>query len=146
MEAKEFRIGNFMLDEDNELCQICSLISEKHSEYEGYGNISGEEGDYKIEYPEKDGIWLTKVLNPIPLTEQWLLKLGFTKISEGNFSIGNSIITKIMWEDDEPEWKFKRILSSDIYYYKRSMLPIDNIHQLQNLYFALTGEELKIKQ
>lgn len=68
-------------------------------------------------------------IEPIPLTEEWLVKLGFEKI---------------LWDD----FTFFRNKGLDIeihnggFYANRK---IENVHTLQNLYFALTGEELTIK-
>lgn len=58
--------------------------------------------------------------NAIPLTEEWLLKFGVESIYD--FKIYN---------DD-----------GDVFYYA---VGCEYVHQLQNLYFALTGEELEIK-
>ena len=69
---------------------------------------------------------------PIPLTEEWLLKLGFEFSHHGEISNDNFIIEKY----------------HDGYHYTGGEgvafgTPIVYVHQLQNLYFALTGEELK---
>jgi hypothetical protein len=72
-------------------------------------------------------------LNPIPLTEEWLLKFGFVEIDTF---------------DDHCYYLQKCDLGLD-----RSFQPygigfiteLKHVHQLQNLYFALTGEELKIE-
>jgi hypothetical protein len=77
---------------------------------------------------------------PIPLTEQWLKDFGFEKRMEndGNlpcFKKGKYTIA--MWIGKK--WQFW-INTVDIY---RSP---QHVHQLQNLYFALTGEELKLNQ
>ena len=67
---------------------------------------------------------------PIPLTEEWFDKLKV------------------------PQW-FRAVIggcdNSESYYINISFLPlgyldIKYVHQLQNLYFALTGEELAIKK
>ena len=71
--------------------------------------------------------------DPIPLTEEWLTKFGFELI-EGNFHLYangfsldiNGSITKF-WVNE-------------------TIVDIKYVHQLQNLFFALTGEELKIKK
>ena len=70
-------------------------------------------------------------LKPIPLTEEWLVKFGF----DDDFHIG----------------KFWVTIDDNGYYYTNHKLN-DNgftevlfVHSLQNLYFALTGEELTIK-
>ncbi len=67
-------------------------------------------------------------LTPIPLTEDILLKCGFEKALNG------------WWDKDE-------IFSYRDGYFgfgTNRHTKIDYLHQLQNLYFALTGEELKI--
>ena len=70
---------------------------------------------------------------PIPLTEEWLLKFGFeTK------GINRPKWTK--WKVDLIEDE-KGIFSFDE---SRIYIDIEFVHQLQNLYFALTGEELEL--
>lgn len=86
-----------------------------------------------------------KVLLPIPLTEEWLVKLGFEKSGY------------------VPVWMSKRLINNEIdridilinekkqMYFVPSVLvkwsvELKYVHQLQNLYFALTGEELTIKE
>jgi hypothetical protein len=89
---------------------------------------------------------------PIPLDEQWLLKAGFTHTkyiycdeNELNGGIGYSDEETIIRKGDR--FFFIRDESADpydgstIYRY----IEIKHVHQLQNLYFALTGEELTIK-
>lgn len=71
---------------------------------------------------------------PIPLTEEWLLKFGFEKIGG--------------WDDyegyikDEVEIALNEKYPFENYLQKE----LKHVHQLQNLYFALTGKELTIKQ
>lgn len=66
---------------------------------------------------------------PIPITEEWLLKFGFGKLC-------NRIIGKFQF--------------NIIYNYccevqiGTQTIKIEFVHTLQNLYFALTGEELTI--
>lgn len=76
-------------------------------------------------------------LEPIELTEEWLLQFGFKKNSEYIVGAG------ICWYFKHPYYKYK--LSES---FRLMLLGIDlkHVHQLQNLYFALTGEELKIKE
>ena len=68
--------------------------------------------------------------DPIPLTEEWLIKFGFIKVWNNyrlkplGYLIDNRLIT----------------VGSN---YLRH---IKYVHQLQNLYFALTGEELQLKE
>jgi hypothetical protein len=67
-------------------------------------------------------------IKPIILTEEWLLKLGFDiNIPYGWFYRGFKLNKNFSYE-----------LIGDA-------IKIKYVHQLQNLYFALTGEELTIK-
>jgi len=73
----------------------------------------------------------SSLFQPIPLTEQWLVKLGFVK-------------------DIYDDWVCKGVFGPFIngkfdLDRKGRTTPIKSVHQLQNLYFALTGEELEIK-
>jgi hypothetical protein len=125
MKAQELRIGNYhlyhivdKLDERGEYDEICKIDADDFGILENF------------DCPE---------YKPIPLTEEWLLKFGFEKMSSnyergwlllwGNLKTGT-----IDFVINEPH-------SS-----KRHITALKYVHQLQNLYFALTGEELKIKQ
>lgn len=67
---------------------------------------------------------------PIPLTEEWLVKFGF-EYSDLN---GDSGLWKI------PPFQIYGKCNQFIYDYR---LDVNYVHQLQNLYFALTYEELQ---
>jgi hypothetical protein len=78
-------------------------------------------------------------IEPIPLTKEWLLKLGFKKM-----------------EWNRPTSYYLDFGFCDIFYNYEGIVEmhvadveiylhhIKHVHQLQNLYFALTGEELAI--
>lgn len=85
----------------------------------------------------------TSYIQPIPLTEEWLLKFGFSIINESSAgkkygyvvnSIFSSDLIIICWKTTKEIGKFFR-----------SNLEIKYVHQLQNLYFALMGEELTLQ-
>jgi hypothetical protein len=70
----------------------------------------------------------------IPLTEEWLLKFGFR--------LDNIHYTK----DDVDLLMSTQMFSNELigfFYSPNDRLEIKHVHQLQNLYFALTGEELQ---
>lgn len=71
----------------------------------------------------------------ISLTKDWLLNLGFTEHTYGGFLISG----KMFVDFNERTLEFE---------YRNTYHPIiiSHVHQLQNLYFCLTGEELTIKQ
>ncbi len=74
---------------------------------------------------------IIKEIKPIPLTEEWLLKFGF----EENTSSWTN------WE--KPNYSKEVRLRKAFDYLTFNSKRIDYVHQLQNLYFALTGEELQ---
>ena len=73
---------------------------------------------------------------PIPITEEWLLKFGF-------FKYNNAYVLE---KTNENIMNFKFSIWSD-FTYNSSEFPVElkYAHQLQNLYFALTGTHLKLK-
>ena len=80
---------------------------------------------------------------PIPINEKELIKLGFKK--NDNKYVDNYIIKAGDWthsvgyDDEDMEWiYYNDYLDSPNY----RITYIKYIHELQNLYFALTGEEL----
>ena len=74
-----------------------------------------------------------KDIVPIPLTEKWLLKLGF-------FKYNNTFILK---EPSSNCTIFQFSIWENMTYNTGELQPkIDYVHQLQNLYFALCSEEL----
>ena len=87
-------------------------------------------------------------LNPIPLTEDWLLKFGFEKeIDEFDiFSIHNSQYSIQHYKNGKCIFVYSPINELNPEDEENVIfLQIKHVHQLQNLYFALTGEELTIK-
>ena len=81
-----------------------------------------------------------KNIKPIPLTEEWLFKFGFQidELERDEYYI---------YEADHLVCLYKGINGG----YQRTIndyddgIELNNVHQLQNLCFALTGEELKQK-
>ena len=71
---------------------------------------------------------------PIPLTEEWLIKMGF---KYDNISYINKDFYNIVKTRRGFDFGFE---------YQDYNTPIDYVHQLQNLYHSLTGSELTIKE
>lgn len=75
---------------------------------------------------------ILSMFQPIPLTEEWLVKLGFDGYSKYILG-GGRIRIKFVRNGTRTQTSFKNVaIPRQIKY----------VHQLQNLYFALTGEEL----
>jgi hypothetical protein len=134
MKASELRIGNWVHNSINSTDFQIDFFAGR----EWCTNVcefDSEEFDSKI-----------KDLQPIPLTEEWLLKLGFKQCGYEMLSWKHETLLPsfnldgINWADfDEPHYQFLNYKVAD------EILRIDYVHQLQNLYFALIGEELTLK-
>lgn len=141
---KELRIGNYIympfIDENLKVSGI-ALGSNGMTFIQS--TISGSHNFYEL--PEK--------YNPIELTEEWLFKLGFEK---SRIYLGSYIKTPLgckrgygfRFHTQYPFSKDKFHLFTECSYLEHQ-IHVSNgmkyVHQLQNLYFALTGEELKLK-
>ena len=120
MKLNELRIGNWYLSTKFQVPVMCEV----GDFYEIYRRADGSS-----EYTVND------IFQPLPLTEEWLLKFGLTKFdSQGGYckvtDDYNFVVFTILGGYD-----------NDVCLYT-----IEYVHQLQNLYFALTGEELTTKQ
>lgn len=74
------------------------------------------------------------LLSPIPLTEEWLVRFGFEKRKFSYlYGYGN-----FLYDYRLKLWTWYGIQLHDYL--------ITYVHQLQNLYFALTGQELEISE
>ncbi len=121
MNANELRIGNLLRDKVSKTELEVIELSEN--------NIITKVID-RSKFPLKDG-W---GIEYIPLTEEWLLKFGFDK--KGNKGKLNVILSgNFGYKNGKTYFNSWVILESQPKY----------VNQLQNLYFALTGEELTFK-
>ena len=150
MKASELRIGNYVYAGRRELILVESIIHTginlKCILDSDYGtNINEDEHN-----AEMIQSYLNFELTPIPLTEEWLLRFGFHKV-EKNFKYKNIIIkfkdqTKhnskyvVLWIYQEINGYFRKGN------YIRFWYGPQHVHQLQNLFFALTGKELEVKE
>ena len=139
MEANELRIGNYFR----------------------YGDCFVHPFKGKIDVISYRDFEESEDLNPIPLTEEWLLKFGFE-----NWGLGTqwnnryeSYVRYVRHNDLGGTSNFEIHYIKSTYgnteYYQYIIScdeddrlnwgeEIINVHQLQNLYFALTNKELKI--
>tara|TARA_R110000803_G_scaffold69058_3_gene131241 strand:+ start:3349 stop:3720 length:372 start_codon:yes stop_codon:yes gene_type:complete len=80
------------------------------------------------------------LFNPIPLTEEWLLKFGFEYLADAQYwkTFKN---LNFNWDKECGLYVFLETQEDNI-----QTEHIKHVHQLQNLYHALTGEKLKIKE
>jgi len=130
MKASELRIGNLCQDKMSGAQLKVTGLKEN--------DISFYVIDRDL-FPLQPG-WQAE---PIKLTEEWLLKFGFTR---HHADYANDVIyIKNVPDNTEFEWGvYPNGVGSGIQIKNRNLLK--HVHQLQNLYFALTEEELTFKQ
>ena len=132
MKPEELRIGNWVKTDYDRPEKITAIIN----------------GKALMAQTKHTNIGVNKSrCEPIPLTEQWLKDFGF----DG----GNGFIL-IIQDDENYDW----VLQAYIYDAEIQIwivdpdddkafgptIKVNHVHQLQNLYFALTGKELTINQ
>ena len=81
---------------------------------------------------------LNTTAEPIPLTDEWLLKFGF-EVNTPNLRWMHPVLLSEVYKTESGGLT---LLQNGTHLTNN---PILYVHQLQNLYFALTGEELTIK-
>lgn len=114
MKANELRIGNWV----NSRIEVGVFYDVMVTKNDFSGNID--------------------LFKPIPLTKEWLVKLGLKNgFSDLQFTIKvteNCSMSVFINQN-----------GNNCYIGDELEVRIEYVHQLQNLYFALTGEELTIK-
>jgi len=116
LKATELRIGNY-LDETGDIVKVGFRTFEYYND------------------PEMEKI-MRETIKPIPLTEEWLVKFGFDVFQD--------------LSDDNIMYVKDGFYVNDLFQPEDCGFPIAKkaigfVHQLQNIYFALTGEELTVK-
>ncbi len=108
------------------------------------GNFYDHNGFVNEVHPNTiEEVWISERswVKPIPLSEEWLIKFGFKKrdmLSSVLFDMKNPRFSIYLNPpiDKSNKWNILGIEKN---------VNIQYVHQLQNLYFALTGKELTLK-
>lgn len=121
---QELRLENFVTDPSGRIFKVLELLS-------GYLRVYSEKKE-----------WLSSEskayndIEPIELNEEWLFKMGFMCnkneyciLGFDRFNVFQSVKGPYLFCDDEKAIRY-----------------VKYVHELQNIFFALTGEELTIKQ
>jgi hypothetical protein len=126
MKANELRIGN-LVDLGNRIAKVTEIyplacmvadLEQTQDTLESYERVTG-----------------------IPLTEELLLKFGCQRTRGGWFISADYFLYNPLTEFNIPSSKYYGLMFNDKYVTTRA---VQYVHQLQNLYFALTGKELTI--
>ena len=126
IDVKELRIGNHLLQKHLKTCD----------------KVLGIKDNYLLTTNDiAPNNWVGLGLyDPIPLTPEVLQKCGFEITYDSKFHtswdadiLGHGEIGYVIWHEKK---------RSNFRYYGEKDIPCQYLHQLMNLYFALTGEEL----
>jgi len=132
MKARDLRIGNYVNGLYGGIMKVA-----------GIKVYTDEKCDVWLKKPDYSisGVFMIDTINPIKLTEEWFLKFGF---NYGRIS-GNFVWFTKPVNNKNHHGVFKIIVNPETGFFlnERVMVRLEYVHQLQNLYFVLTGEELK---
>lgn len=143
MNPKELRIGNLILDDEGFAVKISGVSPLDH-----LNRCDTEEGCWVLfdilpvnDKGNKGWEVESKNTKPIPLTDEWLTKLWFWPEKDNHrvspccdYALVKKKDGYYIYNHSEVDGSLTWIRTNAIQY----------VHQLQNLYFALTGEELAI--
>ena len=122
MEANEIRVGNWLIDPRKFNKDTREFF---HINENGYFKATARD------------IQVAELFDPIQLTEEILLKCGFKKKIGYKFVLPNLHFSLVRIDSaTREEYAFSHY---------NLWVNLEYVHQLQNLYFALTGTELEIK-
>lgn len=130
MKATELRIGNYIKRLDDSIFEVNS------------------EDIQMIDKWDSSSFLLPK---PIPLTEEWFKKFGFYKDDEYWSKDINDYKYCFKYRDWAKNWAFYQEFTDSPNSHDNGVkypvsFDIEFVHQLQNLWFSLQHEELKIKE
>lgn len=129
MKPQELRVENLVYDRSKtRIVKVWGIESNHDQITVNHANGSAV---YKVDL---------KDIVPIDLTEEWLLKMGF--------EFSHEIIKEALYGENPVTKDYLIVLKNtgDGWFYRNGYFKMKHVHQLQNVYFALTGEELKIKE
>jgi len=143
MESHELRIGNYVIHNSKygkNIKQVKGIIAD----------IDRQKND-SIIFFNPGGLTYPKIneCEPIFITKEWLIKFGFVKIPESDSYQTANNDDVIYYIDDETEGLYYVSFGDDPMFCMEDLgglKYISYIHELQNIYFALIGEELTIKE
>ncbi len=134
----ELRIGNYIYDDENVIVKVERIDSTHYNNWNGEGNppvLFSINGDIR----ESD------VINPVKLTEEILIMAGFEKTTgkRGDYFFHKVFNGFRLWIDNiTPNYNVGRKSDAKTYWVAGG---IKSLHQLQNIFYALTASELEVK-
>lgn len=128
IDKESLRIGNYVEHFGDIVKVMLIAANENYSCRDSFMiNIDGEFGCIYAD-PEET--------NPIPLTEAVLMAVGFQLFPEGYYFNFGCVVYKNFLRDGSGNWSGFNC--------NHSLLPLDSLHALQNVFYFLRGKELVI--
>lgn len=142
MDSNELRIGNYVTTLSSGEIKLPTMITEKIG---NIGFFGVQLYDYKKPFAEQLVPPGTPIenLSPIPLTEEWLVDFGWVWNKECDsyekYPNGDARMNLTFHDVNNSYTMFNYVIKANI------CSRLFYVHQLQNLYFALTNKELIMK-
>ena len=137
VKADELRIGNVVKCDNCPYHELYVWRIDNHGATLRYSNES--------EYG-----WTNK-MQGIPLTEEWLLRMGFNRrtpfFKEMTLPYWANNGLLLFFNDTQPEYKWKVGFAEmrNGEYFVATSRWVDKVHEIQNVYYEFLGTELTIK-
>lgn len=130
MDIKELRIGN-LIEHQGKIVPVYQIDRKSKT--------SSKINDVKFENEDT-----SEYFKPIPLTEDWLLRMGFEEVYDSQFRKKFDLISNPRIGFDFAK-VFDYSTMAGFRHIGEYLYHVIYVHQLQNLYNSLTGKELSIK-
>lgn len=135
LKASDFKVNNYVIDDDGYVRIVKGI------------DASNPMIMYKLTTRKCNvscdlNWWKSSGFKPIQLTEEWLIKLNYKEIQKGNSDKPLYVIDRFVlrWEEAYKFW-YVTDLQSQGY-----MTKLEFVHEWQNFYRIMQGEELTIKE
>jgi hypothetical protein len=117
IDIKELRIGNYVFPKNSSGAKSVKGVVFAIDDY--LVSVEGNHNQYDYH-----------LLEPIPLTEELLFKCGFEKKPFGSTTVYYNPLIEL-----DAHFRLNRVDYN---------IQVQSLHQLQNLYFDLTGQEIEV--
>jgi hypothetical protein len=138
IDRTELRIGNLVIDDKGDTVRICGVKEDNKCDIE----IFPLEEHWRWWEIDPD------YLEPIPISPEWLERLGFEERHPRPYSYKDAYcIGTLIWSERR---LFKATLTSFVQLTDNNFMPsheplVMYVHQLQNVFYSLTGKELEFE-
>jgi len=130
IDARELRIGNIVEPITMSPIMVTGITQQKTLD-----------GIFTLIFVDYGESFLQEHLNPVPLTEEWMLR--FSMIEKDGFADG--IGSYNFWDNEEFGYCLVNLAEGLYGVQDCQCHPFRYVHQFQNVHFLITGKELTIQ-